>query len=185
MAHAVGGVAQTAAGVAHAVGGVAQTAAGVAHTVEGKNTEPLFAICVEREAKRLALIRTNLKALDEAAVRIVHAAIEQFLETETPHDWIAPPAAVFIGGGLKDEALLWQAYAALPVGGRLAATAVTFSAMQVLEKVYHALSQQGCAVDLIRWHAERPRPLATSHAWQGSMPTMLFTVQKPSQPCQP
>ena len=84
------------------------------------------AIAFEREAKRLAMIDANAKALGTPALEIVGG--------DAPKSLVGHPApdAIFIGGDVGNEALFAACWAALKPGGRLVANAVTLDGEQAL-----------------------------------------------------
>jgi len=126
------------------------------------------AIAVECDAGRARLIEHNAGALGVPRLRIVKGRAPQALRD------LATPHAVFIGGGLGEDAgLLERCWAALHPGGRL---------------VVNVVSQEG-EVALYRWQAEhggvltrigitRPRPIGRYRGWQPAMPVTQFAAMK-------
>ena len=77
------------------------------------------AIAVERDAGRATLIAENAATLGVPELAIVHGDAPQALAG------LAPPDAIFVGGGVGDAAIWDAAWPALKPGGRLVANAVT------------------------------------------------------------
>ncbi|MHA1153190.1 MAG: precorrin-6y C5,15-methyltransferase (decarboxylating) subunit CbiE [Alphaproteobacteria bacterium] len=90
------------------------------------------AVAIEREPDRVALIAGNADALGVPGLEIVAGAAPAALHG------LAPPDAVFLGGGVRTAGVFEAAWAALKPGGRLVANAVTL---------------EGAAA-LARWHEE-------------------------------
>jgi len=84
------------------------------------------AIALEQDAERCERIRRNAQALGATGLEIVHARAPDGL-AELP-----APNAVFIGGGVRDQALIAQCRAALQTGGRLVANAVSLAGQAAL-----------------------------------------------------
>ncbi len=84
------------------------------------------AIAIERSAERVARIGHNALALGVPHLRVVEGAAPEALAG------LPAPDAVFIGGGVSDEAILRSAFAALKGGGRIVANAVTVEGEQAL-----------------------------------------------------
>lgn len=79
----------------------------------------LSADAVERDPVRCERIQTNARNLGVASRLRVHTgAVEVVL------NGLQPPNAIFVGGGVTDDALQ-RCWEVLPVGGRLAAHSVT------------------------------------------------------------
>ncbi len=77
------------------------------------------AVAIERNEERAAIIARNAARLGVPGLRVVCAEAPAAL-AGLPH-----PQAVFIGGGVGTEGLLWAAWEALGPGGRLVANVVT------------------------------------------------------------
>ena len=76
-------------------------------------------IAIEARADRAARVARNAQALGVPALEVRHGAAPETL------DGLAPPDAVFIGGGASNTALTDVCWAFLPSGGRLVINAVT------------------------------------------------------------
>jgi precorrin-6Y C5,15-methyltransferase (decarboxylating) len=83
------------------------------------------AIAIERDAARADRIARNASNLGVPELQVVQGAAPEALRT------LPTPDAVFIGGGLN-AAVIDFCWAALPVGGRLVANAVTVESEAVL-----------------------------------------------------
>lgn len=79
----------------------------------------MAAVAVERHPDRAAMIARNAAALGVPGLRIVLGTAPEVLAG------LAPPDAIFVGGGLGEAELLPALWTALPPGGRLVANAVT------------------------------------------------------------
>lgn len=84
---------------------------------------------------------------------------------------LAPPDAVFVGGGVSDRAVLDAAWDALLPGGRLVANAVTVEGQAVLTALWR---ERGG--DLIRIMVERAGPVGEMNGWRPSMPVMQWAA---------
>jgi len=99
------------------------------------------------------------------------------LRPDTAPDGLAElgaPDAIFIGGGVSDRAVVDAAWAALPVGGRLVANAVTVEGQMVLTAAWQDLGG-----DLSRIMLERAGPVGQMNGWRASMPVMQWSVVRP------
>ncbi|HTN63560.1 MAG TPA: precorrin-6y C5,15-methyltransferase (decarboxylating) subunit CbiE [Devosia sp.] len=119
----------------------------------------LRAIAVEADAERAARIARNATAFGVPDLRIVHGAAPAALAN------LPQPSAIFIGGGGTEPGVLDAAIAALPVGGRLVANAVTTQMEALLLSQYGALGGQ-----LSRIGIDRAAPIGTMTGWRPAMP---------------
>ena len=87
-------------------------------------------------------------------------------------DGLAPPDAVFIGGGLSD-ATIAAALSALRPLGRLVANAVTLESEAVLLR--HLASHGG---DLVRLSVQRAEPVGGMTGWRPAMPVTQWSLMK-------
>jgi precorrin-6Y C5,15-methyltransferase (decarboxylating) len=123
------------------------------------------AIAVERNADRAARIGLNATTLGVAAqLEVVVADITATLAS------LAPPDAVFLGGGV-DADVLAQCWQALRPGGRVAAHSVTAESDVVLLDAYH---RWGGELNRVAVETAEPigrftgfRPLRTVTTWAG------------------
>ena len=84
------------------------------------------ATAVERKPDRVELIRQNAARLGVPKLAVVAGEAPAALQG------LAPPDAVFIGGGAGTEGLFEACWRALVPGGRLVANAVTLEGEQAL-----------------------------------------------------
>ena len=126
------------------------------------------AVAIEPAASRIAMIRANAEALGVPHLKLVEGDAPEALER------LAPPDAVFIGGGLTGAAVFETAWSALRPGGRLVATAVT------LESEARLLAlQAGHGGTLTRIAVTRAEPVGRFTGWKPLMPVTLWSVAKP------
>jgi precorrin-6Y C5,15-methyltransferase (decarboxylating) len=86
---------------------------------------------------------------------------------------LAPPGAVFVGGGLTEPGLLEHCWAALSPGGVLVANAVTLESERVLTA---ALETRGGRLSRIAVsHAE---PVGAFTGWRAQMPVVQWSARK-------
>jgi precorrin-6B C5,15-methyltransferase / cobalt-precorrin-6B C5,C15-methyltransferase len=125
------------------------------------------AVAVERDPARAANIARNALALGTPGLEIVEGAAPAALAG------LAPPDAVFVGGGLEFETveLCWQA---LGPGGRLVANAVTLEGEQCL-----AAAQARHGGDLVRIAVSRAAPVGKRTGWRPLMPVTQWAARKP------
>lgn len=125
------------------------------------------ATAIEADDGRLALIRENALALGVPELAIVAGRAPESLAG------LAPPDAVFIGGGLTAEGMLDAAWAALSPGGRLVANAVTLEGEQRLIAAHR--SWGGELVRIAVWHAA---PVGSFEGWRAMMPVTQLRLVK-------
>ena len=122
------------------------------------------AIAIERDPARAAISAENAAMLGVPDLAIVQAAAPHALAE------LAPPDAIFIGGGVADAAIWDASWPALKPGGRLVANAVTV----------------GGEAELLRRHAQRGGELqriAVSQAegqgfWRPAMTVTQLALRK-------
>lgn len=123
------------------------------------------AVAFERDELRRKRINENAVAFG-ARVEVHSDAPEAF-------DLVAPPAAIFIGGGLTQPGLLEACFDRLAIGGRLVANAVTVESEAVLAQWY---SRYGG--ELRRFEHQRGEPLGGFTGWRPAMPVTQWSVTK-------
>ena len=128
----------------------------------------LQAIAIEANAERAARIRRNARACGVPGLGVVEANAPQAFAG------LAPPDAIFIGGGGSEMGVLDGAMAALKPGGRLVANAVTLEMEAVLIGRYEALGGE-----LVRHSVARAAPVGTMTGWKPAMPVTQWTWTKP------
>lgn len=84
------------------------------------------AICFERVEERLEMIAKNRTALGVPSLEILAGEAMESIDGQEP------PEAIFLGGGVSDDALFEACWQALKPGGRLVANAVTIEGEQAL-----------------------------------------------------
>jgi precorrin-6Y C5,15-methyltransferase (decarboxylating) len=87
---------------------------------------------------------------------------------------LAPPDAVFIGGGLSDPGVFDAAWRALKPGGRLVSNAVTLESEMRLAELF---SRHGG--ELVRIALSRAEAVGGMHGWRPAMPVTQWRVRKP------
>lgn len=125
----------------------------------------MTAIAIERDAAHAAMIAENAAALGVPDLKIIQSAAPAALVG------LAPPDAVFIGGGVSDATIWDAAWPALKPGGRLVANAVTVKGEAELLRRHAALGGE-----LLR--------IAVSHAegegfWRPAMTITQLALRKP------
>ena len=124
-----------------------------------------WAVAFERDEQRRKRIADNAAAFG-AKVEVHFNAPEAF-------DFVPPPSAVFIGGGLTRPGLLDACYDRLIVGGRLVANVVTAESEAVLTQWYSRLGGE-----LRRYQHYRGEPLGKFTGWRPAMPVTQWVVTK-------
>ena len=127
------------------------------------------AIAVERDPARAATIERNAGRLGvpDPGARVVVADTDRLDLAE-----LAPPSAVFVGGGARPE-LLDSVWSALGLGGRLVVAAVTVETEQLVLGLADRLGGE-----LVRISVEQVEPLGSYRGWRPSRPVVLWSVRK-------
>lgn len=123
------------------------------------------AIAFERDEERRKRITDNAVAFG--------ARVDATFDAPETFDFVPPPAAIFIGGGLTQPGLLEACYDRLPIGGRLVANAVTVESEAVLAQWYSR-----CGGELLRFEYQRGEPLGGFTGWRPAMPVTQWSVTK-------
>jgi precorrin-6B C5,15-methyltransferase / cobalt-precorrin-6B C5,C15-methyltransferase len=126
------------------------------------------AIAIEARADRAARIARNAAALGVPGLEIVHG------QAPTALAGLAPPDAIFIGGGASEPGVLDHAIAALRPGGRLVVNAVTLVTEALLIERHAAFGG-----DLVRIAIARAEPVGSKTGWRPAMPVTQWTWVKP------
>ena len=129
------------------------------------------AIAIERDAARLALIERNAERLGAPGLRVVQGEAPAALTGLE-----APPAAIFVGGGLASPGLMDLCWAALPAGGRLVAHAVSLEGEGALLD-----AQARIGGELSRIAVSHAAPIGRYRAFRPAYPITEFAVRKPSR----
>ena len=124
----------------------------------------LSATSIEPRADRAATIRANAARLGVDRLEVIEGRAPDALEG------LAPPDAVFIGGGL-DAGLLDWLRARLAPGTRLVANAVTLETEALL-----AAAQARMGGDLMRVALSSAAPLGRYRGWQPARPITQWSV---------
>ncbi len=125
------------------------------------------AIAIEREPDRIALIAGNAGALGVPGLEIVAGAAPAVLEG------LAPPDAVFLGGGVRTAGVFETAWAALKPGGRLVANAVTLEGAAALTRWFGEYDGE-----LLRIAISRAGPVGGASALRPMMPVTQLRLVK-------
>jgi precorrin-6Y C5,15-methyltransferase (decarboxylating) len=126
------------------------------------------AIAIEACPERAARIGRNAASLGVPGLVIVQGTAPAALAG------LAPPDAIFIGGGANDPCMLDAALAALKSGGRLVVNAITLETQALLLAQQHALGGE-----LIRIAVERAEPLGGTRVWRPALPVTQWRWGKP------
>jgi len=126
------------------------------------------AVCVERDAERVARIQRNAEALGVPRLDLVTGSAPQAL-AELP-----TPDAIFIGGGAGNPGMIDTCWQALRPGGRLVANVTTLESEQA---VYAAQVRYGG--ELTRIEITRAAPIGRFTGWRPAMPVTQWVAEKP------
>jgi precorrin-6B C5,15-methyltransferase / cobalt-precorrin-6B C5,C15-methyltransferase len=138
--------------------------------IEWMLADPLFmrASAIEAHVERAARIARNAAAFGAPSLHVVHGTAPAALAN------LAPPDAVFIGGGATDAGVLDSALAALRNGGRLVVNAVTLETEALLIARHTAFGGE-----LIRIAVSRAGALGGKIAWRPALPVTQWSWVKP------
>jgi len=128
------------------------------------------AIAFEREGERLQMIAVNAAALGTPRLRIENG--------EAPHSFAGMPAphAIFLGGGVADDALFKACWEALRPGGRLVANAVTLDGEAALYR-----RQAWLGGELVRIEVSTLDEIGIQRVLRPRMAVTQWMVVKPEQ----
>jgi precorrin-6Y C5,15-methyltransferase (decarboxylating) len=128
------------------------------------------AIAFEREGERLQMIAVNAAALGVPTLRIENGDAPQSFAG------MPPPDAIFLGGGLADEALFEACWQALKPGGRLVANAVTLDGEAAL---YARQARLGG--ELVRIDISTLDRVGAQRVLRPRLPVIQWAATKPNQ----
>jgi precorrin-6Y C5,15-methyltransferase (decarboxylating) len=135
--------------------------------IEWMLTDPANrAIAIERDPTRAARISRNALALGAPELEIIIGAAPQALER------LAPPDAIFIGGG-ADAETLETAWSALPLHGRIVVNAVTLETQTLLAQAFDTKGG-----DLTHLQISRARSVGRFHALDPGMAVTQWRAVK-------
>lgn len=123
------------------------------------------ATSIEPRRDRADRIRQNADKMGADRLQIVTGSAPEALVD------LAPPDAVFIGGGLSLEMLDWLTDH-LPRGVRIVANAVTLESEALL-----SAAQARLGGDLLRVELAQSRPLGTKRGWSAAYPVVQWSVR--------
>jgi len=128
--------------------------------IEWMLLDPMMrAIAIEQREDRAARIRRNAAFCGVPTLEVAEGMAPTALTT------LAPPDAIFIGGGAADGAVFDVAARALRPGGRLVANAVTLETEALL-----LARQAAVGGELVRIAISRAEPLGGKTGWRPAMP---------------
>jgi precorrin-6B C5,15-methyltransferase / cobalt-precorrin-6B C5,C15-methyltransferase len=137
--------------------------------IEWMLTDPAMrAVAVEKRLERIGRIRRNAAAFGVPGLEVVvDAAPAAFAK-------LAPPDAIFIGGGVSDPGMLDAAANAVRCGGRLVVNAVTLDSEALLLARHAALGGE-----LIRLAITRSGPIGDKAGWRPALPVTQWVWTRP------
>jgi precorrin-6Y C5,15-methyltransferase (decarboxylating) len=128
----------------------------------------LRAIGIEARSDRADRAARNAATLGVPELEIVQGQAPEALAG------LAPPDAVFIGGGMMDDGVFDAAWSALKSGGRLVANAVS---LETEARLAGRFQQFGG--ELIRLQVARADRVGATSGWRPAMPVTQWRVRKP------
>jgi precorrin-6Y C5,15-methyltransferase (decarboxylating) len=123
------------------------------------------AVAFERDEQRRRRITENAVAFG--------AKVEVHFDAPEAFEFVPPPTAIFIGGGVTQPGLLEACFDRLPAGGRLVANAVTAESEAVLAQWYSRVGGE-----LRRFQHYRGEPVGGFTGWRPAMPVTQWLVTK-------
>ncbi len=125
------------------------------------------AIAFERDEARRARIVENASAFG-AQLEVRSSAPASFAMS-------APPAAIFVGGGVSQPGLVEACWERLPVGGRLVVNAVTVESEAVLAQWFSRFGGE-----LRRFQHYQGDPVGSLTGWRPAMPVTQWSAVRPT-----
>jgi precorrin-6B C5,15-methyltransferase / cobalt-precorrin-6B C5,C15-methyltransferase len=137
--------------------------------IEWMLTDPgMRAVAIEKRLERIGRIRRNAAAFGVPGLEVVVDAAPAALAK------LAPPDAIFVGGGASDPGMLDAATNALRSGGRLVVNAVTLETEALLVSRHAALGGE-----LVRVAIARSGPVGDKTGWRPALPVTQWVWTKP------
>jgi precorrin-6B C5,15-methyltransferase / cobalt-precorrin-6B C5,C15-methyltransferase len=137
--------------------------------IEWMLIDPMMrAVAIEQREDRAARIRRNAAACGVPGLEVAEGMAPTALTT------LAPPDAIFIGGGASEAGIFEVASRALRPGGRLVANAVTLETETLL-----LARQAALGGELVRIAISRAEPLGEKTGWRPAMPITQWRWTKP------
>ncbi len=128
-------------------------------------------VAVEKEARRVAMIRKNVRRTNAFWVHVLHGRMPDCLT------YLPEPDRIFLGGGLSQgDSLLETVCTRLRPGGRLVAALVL---LESLEQVRVHLDRLHWPVELLQVQASHATPLAGGVRLNALNPVFLISSRKP------
>ncbi len=123
------------------------------------------AVAFERDDQRRKRIADNAVAFG--------VKVDVHFDAPEAFDFVPPPSAIFVGGGVTQPGLLDACWDRLPAGGRMVVNAVTAESEAVVAQWY---SRHGG--ELRRYQHYRGEPLGEFTGWRPAMPVTQWVVTK-------
>ncbi|MFY9919828.1 MAG: precorrin-6y C5,15-methyltransferase (decarboxylating) subunit CbiE [Mycobacterium sp.] len=123
------------------------------------------AVAFERDDQRRKRITDNAVAFG--------VKVDVHFDAPEAFDFVPPPSAIFVGGGVTQPGLLDACWDRLPTGGRMVVNAVTAESEAVVAQWY---SRRGG--ELRRYQHYRGEPLGEFTGWRPAMPVTQWVVTK-------
>ncbi|CAK0779144.1 Precorrin-6Y C(5,15)-methyltransferase (decarboxylating) [uncultured Gammaproteobacteria bacterium] len=126
------------------------------------------AVAIERDQKRLPLIKANAEALGADRLEIISGSAPDALGIISAP--FAPPDTVFIGGGIDTPGVFEACWRALKPGGRLVANSVSLEGQRILFGLHAAHGGE-----MLQIAIGRAGPLGSMTGWRPLMPVVQWT----------
>ena len=127
------------------------------------------AIAIEQNLERVKRIRGNAEVLGVPRLDVLHAAVPHALAS------LPRPDAIFVGGGVTQEALELS-WSALRLGGRLVVHAVTLDTEMIMIECW-----QRHGGELSRLSVERLEPIGRYRGWRPARAVVQWSAVKDSE----
>ena len=127
------------------------------------------AIAVEQNEARAAMIARNAAMLGVPGLRVIAGSAPAAIAG------LAPPDAIFVGGGIAEPGLMARLWTSLRPGGRLVANVVSIEGERA---VLDWQARHGG--ELARIAVSRAEPLAAHHVWRPLLSVTQLVAAKPA-----